>query len=466
MSYTGLMVCDNKLRIGNINNCKNQITIKRDSHMIRGYILPHPPIAVPEVGDGREKEIQETLNAFDEVAKDIAEYAPETIVLISPHSIYLRDGFYIAAGMGAHGDLAQFRAPKVSMDVAYDSELGAELTELCDEYHIPYLYSKEGADTLDHGAVVPLYFINKRYDDYSLLRVSPSLLLDETLYDMGYLIERAAAHLGRKVAIIASGDLSHKLLEDGPYGFIKEGPVFDKAVTDVMKSGRLEAFAEIDKEIAERSAQCGLNGFIMLAGALQDYKVTPKFLSYQGTFGVGYGICKFICSDWYAILAKQSLETFITKGERFSFSQNDVDFPDFMKNEKAGVFVCIKKNGQLRGCIGTILPCYENTFEEVCNLAISAGTKDPRFMPITEDELNELDYTVDVMMPPKSATKDMLDEKKYGVIVSSGNKRGLLLPNLDGVDSVDEQIAISMQKGGIKPGEPIELMRFLVERHS
>ena len=434
--------------------------------------MPHPPIAVPEVGGDEITKIEATEKAFDTAAEDIADYDPETIVVISPHNTMYRDAFYIAKNDGGTGDLKRFNAPEPHVYYPYDTELADEIVRLCDEYGIPVVYSEEDSDELDHGTTVPLYFVNRRIPPvggntaaYKIVRIAPSLQGDDVLYDMGYLIERAIAHTGRRAVIIASGDLSHKLKEDGPYGYIKEGPEFDKAVTDVMKSGNLEDFTLIDKKVNDRSANCGYPGFVMLAGALQDYKVTSDLLSYEGPFGVGYGICIFDCENWYVRLARMSLETYIRTGRRLEKHMMQ-QFPDFLRREKAGVFVCIKKHGQLRGCIGTILPYYDTTFEETCELAISAGTGDPRFEAVTASELDELVYTVDVMGQPESATRDMLDEKRYGVIVTKGNRRGLLLPDLEGVDSVEEQLAISCSKGGISPLEDYDIERFTVERHT
>ena len=437
---------------------------------MRAYILPHPPIAVPEVGGEEIHKIEATEEAFDKAAADIAEYDPETIVVISPHNIMYRDAFYIAKGSGGEGNLARFGAPKPDVYFPYDTELAEEIVGLCNEFDIPVVYSEEGAKDVDHGTFVPLYYVNREYgmpqtSPYKILRIAPSMLQDDVLYDMGYLIERAAAHIGRRAVIIASGDLSHKLKEDGPYGFIKEGPEFDRLVTDVMKSGKLDKFADIDKTVNDLSANCGYPGFVMLAGALQDYKITPDFLSYEGVFGVGYGICIFECENWYVRLAKKSLEKYVREGRQLE-PEDTEEFPDFFTREKAGVFVCIKKAGQLRGCIGTILPSYDNTLEETCALAISAGTNDPRFSPVSAEELSELDYTVDVMGTPTPAKVSELDERRYGVIVSAGRRRGLLLPNLEGVDSVQEQIDIASRKGGIAPGEDIRIEKFTVERHA
>ena len=133
--------------------------------------------------------------------------------------------------------------------------------------------------------------------------------------------------------------------------------------------------------------------------------------------------------------------------------------------EKAGVFVSIHKRGQLRGCIGTFQPTRPNVAEEIISNAISSATRDYRFSPVTPEELPELTYKVDILTKPELAkSKDELDPKKYGVLVEYGGKRGLLLPDLEGVDSIDQQIEIASAKGGILPDEPVKLYRFEVRR--
>jgi AmmeMemoRadiSam system protein A len=134
--------------------------------------------------------------------------------------------------------------------------------------------------------------------------------------------------------------------------------------------------------------------------------------------------------------------------------------------ERAGVFVSLKKHGQLRGCIGTFEPTRPNVAEEVIQNAISSATGDPRFSPVRPGELNELEYSVDVLTPPEPVDdKSGLDPHTYGVIVEAGRRRGLLLPDLEGVDSVDMQIDICRQKAGISPSEPVRLYRFQVRRY-
>ena len=230
--------------------------------------------------------------------------------------------------------------------------------------------------------------------------------------------------------------------------------------------------------------------------------VRAEKLSYEGPFGVGYGICAYEVTgrddarnfleryeaeerrsldarkkseDEYVRLARLAVENYVrTKGALrieggAAVSSNGVErmelSDDLLKN-RAGVFVSLKKDGMLRGCIGTIAPVRESIAQEIAHNAISAAAFDPRFSEVTEDELSSLVYSVDVLSSPeKISSKKALDVKRYGVIVTKGNRRGLLLPNLGTVNTVDEQIEIACKKGGIDKSENPELERFEVVRH-
>ena len=161
-------------------------------------------------------------------------------------------------------------------------------------------------------------------------------------------------------------------------------------------------------------------------------------------------------------LARKSIEAYVREGTKISL-------PDPLPPEmsaKAGVFVCVKKRGELRGCIGTYLPACDSIGAEIIMNAISAATRDPRFHPVQEEELGELTYSVDILScPEKVEDVSDLDAKRYGVIVLSGSRRGLLLPDLEGVDTPEQQLQIAKMKAGILPHEEIEIFRFEVKRY-
>ena len=454
------------------------------------YIVPHPPLIVPEVGRGQEQTIQKTIESYHTVARQIAGLKPETIVLISPHSVMYADYIHISPGNRAQGSLKQFGAPAVS-NVDYDTALVDELCRLCSAADFPAGTLGEKDSTLDHGTLVPLHFVNQYYTGYRLVRCSISGLPRQEHYRLGMIIAEAVEALGRDVVVIASGDLSHKLTEDGPYGFAAEGPELDKKLTNIMRSGSFGDFLELDSALCERGAECGLASFITMAGILDQKVVDTQFLSYEGPFGVGYAVCAYRVAgdnpdrdflnqdtakscrriqslrdneDAFVRLARNTLESYVTTGKLPLLPK---DLPDDLQVERAGVFVSIKKDRQLRGCIGTTEPTQPSLAEEIMHNAVSSGTRDPRFPPVREDELSSLIYNVDILSPAQPVSdKSMLDVLRYGVIVTSGRKRGLLLPNLEGVDSVDEQIHIACKKAGISRNESYTLERFEVVRHT
>ena len=161
-------------------------------------------------------------------------------------------------------------------------------------------------------------------------------------------------------------------------------------------------------------------------------------------------------------LAKKAVETYIKE-------RKIIDIPSTISDdlkEKSGVFVCIKKHGDLRGCIGTFSPTTDNIAEETVRNAIEAATRDPRFPPVSGEELSALEFSVDVLTNPVPAGNiKELDVKRFGIIVKSGGKRGLLLPDLEGVDTVEQQIAICRRKAGIGENDPVEIFKFEVRRY-
>jgi AmmeMemoRadiSam system protein A/AmmeMemoRadiSam system protein B len=458
--------------------------------LLGAFIVPHPPLIIPEIGKGEEKKVSDTINSYREAARRIAELKPDTIIVTSPHSIMYSDYFHISPGKSAKGDFRRFGAGNVSFCVNYDEEFVKALEAAAEREGLEAGTLGEKDASLDHGTMVPLYFINEFLTEYKLVRIGLSGLSLPDHYRLGSCITKTSEKLDRRIVFVASGDLSHKLKEDGPYGFAEEGVRFDKEVTEAMRQGNFLKFLEFSPDFCESAAECGLRSFIIMAGALTGKTVSSELLSYEGTFGVGYAVCEFKITgeeagrdfdkiftekqralarerqkteDAFVHLARISLETYVTTGK---FAKLPEDIPEELTTKKAGVFVSLKKHGSLRGCIGTIAPVTESIAKEILRNAVSSGTEDPRFPPVTEDELEELVYSVDVLAEPEPI-KYMtdLDVERYGVIVTSGRKRGLLLPNLEGVDTVEEQVAIAKKKAGIYDHEQISLERFEVVRH-
>ena len=459
--------------------------------VVGAIVVPHPPIILPEVGRGEEKKISATDAAYRKAAAFVAELEPETVVLLSPHSVMYADYFHISPGSSARGDMGQFRAPQVKIRVDYDSAFAEALAEAAAAEDFPAGTMGERNPELDHGTMIPLYYVNQAYTDYRLVRIGLSGLPLTDHYHLGCLIQRTAETLKRRTVIIGSGDLSHKLKKDGPYGLAKEGPEYDERVMDVLGRAAFDELLEFDERFCDRAAECGHRSFCIMAGALDGLAVEAERLSHEGTFGVGYGVCTYLVvgedasrrfldsrqerqreameekrrnEDAYVRLARATVNTWVQSRRRPTLPE---DLPPEMLNERAGVFVSLHKDGDLRGCIGTIQATKRNIAEEIVENGISASTRDPRFSPVRPEELDALEISVDVLgTPERIRSRDELDVKRYGVIVTKGFRRGLLLPNLDGVDTVDEQVSIALRKAGLSEREKdFEMERFEVVRH-
>ena len=458
--------------------------------IIKAFVVPHPPLIVPEVGRGDEEQIKKTTESYQRVAKEIAKIKPDTIIITSPHTEYYNDYYHISPGKNTYGSFANFGAPQVTFNEEYDEEFVNELNYYCQDINLPAGTLGEKHKELDHGTMVPLYFIEKEYKDFKLVRIGLSNYSYADHYKLGQIINTIINKLNRKAVFVASGDLSHKLQTYGPYGYIEEGPIYDNKIMETLEKSAFNELLEYDEEFVEKAAVCGHKSFIIMSGALDGYDVKVERLSHEDITGVGYGLCiftptikndnrKFLDkylekernniqekrskSDEYVQLAINTIYEYIKTGKVIEIPNTTSE--ELLENRR-GVFVSIHMFNQLRGCIGTIYPTCENVAEEIINNAISASTRDNRFTPIIEEELDYLDINVDVLQEPEEIdNKNQLDIKKYGVIVSSGYKKGLLLPDIPGIESIDQQIEIAKRKGNIQDNEDIKLQRFEVIRH-
>jgi len=460
------------------------------------YLMPHPPIIIPEIGKSEEKKIQKTINSMEIVAKDIKNNQPETIILITPHGYVFEDAVAITMFQELKGDMGNFGAKQIEFKFNNDLDLVRKIVEQSDKRNIPivlvenqlterYGFSKK----LDHGTLVPLYFVTKEHKNFNLVQISYGFLSFEELYEFGIALSEAIRNSDKKTVIIASGDLSHKLTPDSPNGYTPLGEIFDKKLLDLISNMQVKEIIGMDKDLIEQAAECGFRSLCILLGALDGYEVKSKVLSHEGPFGVGYGVCKFEIlkftglslieelnkqklkninmmrnkEDPYVKLARESLEYFIKNKRIMSVPEN---LPQELYHKKAGVFVTIHKNGKLRGCIGTILPQRKNIAEEIIRNAVSSGFEDPRFEPVENYELDDLVYSVDILTEPEPVKSlDELNPKEYGIIVQKGYRKGLLLPNLDGIETIYDQINIALKKAGINPDEDYNIEKFKVVRH-
>lgn len=455
------------------------------NHVKAGAMMPHPPIILPNIGKGEEKEIADIDKAMKEAADALLMTDPDTVVIISPHAPAYFDYMQVSCAPQMYGDMSQFRDPADSFVFEGDMALAEEINRLALQAGVPAGTLGEQDGSLDHGSLVPLYYLKDGMKECKLVRIGIGGPNSRLHYELGRIIARAAENLGRSIVVIGSGDLSHCQKAGTHYGFKPEGPAYDKEIMEIMGHGDFLELLELPEAKADAAMVCGQKPFAVLAGTMDGLRPLAKASGHSAAFGVGYGVCTYTDlvpdekrhflkeakkraqeayeskrsqEDAYVSLARDTINAYV--------SGRPLPEPAPLGN-KAGVFVSIHKDGKLRGCIGTTQAVTEDVSEEIMQNGISAATRDPRFPAIQPWELEDLDISVDVLQPAEPV-KDvsMLDPKKYGVIVTRGSCRGLLLPDLEGVDTVEEQLRIARQKAGISLDEKgVQLERFTVVRH-
>ena len=255
-----------------------------------GIMVPHPPLIIPEVGRGEERTIIKTIEAYREAAAFVAYSAPDTVVVISPHSTLYGDYFHISPGERASGSFARFGAPTVSLSVDYDEEFVRELEAAAANTGLAAGRLGERNRELDHATLVPLHFLAEACGGIKakVVRAALSGLSLAEHYRLGMLIKETSERLGRRTAVIASGDLSHRLKEDGPYGFNHSGPLYDERIMAVMGNGDFGELFNFSEGFCDSAGECGHRAFVIMAGCFDGTAVEAKRLSYEGPFGVGY----------------------------------------------------------------------------------------------------------------------------------------------------------------------------------
>ena len=441
-----------------------------------GYLSPHAPLLIPEVGREDTKRVQATRAAMEEMGRRVREAMPQTVVVISPHGTVFYDAVGIMTEKRLEGDFGSFGQKGIRL--TYHNDL--ELVEAIQRNMAADGLKSQGIDNrrarelgvpgaLDYGTLVPLYYLQ---GDFRLVSMSMGLLSYLELFRCGRAIRAAAREVGRRAAIIASGDLSHRLIEGAPAGYDPWGARFDKLLLEQIEAWDVGGILAMDPELVERAGECGLRPVTMLLGAMDGLDVRPSVVSYEGPFGVGYGVAvitpiglgksRLADEELPAMLARRAVVEYLTHGQVIDPPEV---LPSFMKG-RAGAFVTIKKGKHLRGCIGTIEGTKETIAEEIIANAIQAATEDPRFPSVGLEELDDLSFSVDILSPLEPVAElGKLDPKQYGILVRRGRRAGLLLPDIEGINTVDEQIRIAKQKAGIGPDEQVEVQRFRVDRY-
>lgn len=303
---------------------------------------------------------------------------------------------------------------------------------------------------------------------------------DGGLSELGEAIAAAARASHRRMAIVASGDMSHRLTPDAPCGFHPQAHQFDETFIRLIRDGDYHGIGNIDPELRELAAEDAVDSTLVAAAAV-DWRTTGhKVLNYEGPFGVGYGVAILFAENSNPAglqpapahatrhegvilpgLARQSA----TAALRGSSELPPAATGQYLSAQR-GVFVTLReRSGMLRGCAGTILPACANLVAETWRSARVAAFQDSRFSPVEADELPNLRFDVSVLHSmEKISSAEELDPAHYGVVVSTGDgRRGLLLPGIAEIKTGGQQLGLARQKGWIGPDEPVKLQRFQVD---
>lgn len=461
------------------------------------YILPHLQVLVPEIGQGKEERMAATLSSIKEVANNIAASEPETLVIITSHGDTFENYFHLSSLDGAVATLSDYGVENVSIKMTYDTELIKAIVEECKDAGIDAGQEGEDYDMVDHGTAVPLYYIDPvMKKEYKVVRVFISGFSLLTHYTYGKCIKAAINKLGRKVTVIASGDMAHRLKEDGPLGYSMDAATFDTALTAAMQNANFLGLFAFDDQVRQNAIECCLSAYSIMAGTLDGKMAKGKMLSYEDTFGVGCGVYSYDIMDAdsdevidsrqfdkilieqikeeldkndnsendYVRLAKKAVEYFVLYKK--IPTPEDINAPSFMLNKGATVFVTINVGKQNRGCMGSITPTKPNMAEEIIAAACDAASIDPRFIPIEIEELDTLSYQVDLLgeFEPIKALSS-INAAKHGLCITLGAKVGLVLPGIPGIKDGMAQLKMAQEKSGIKSGDAYNMYRFNVKRY-
>lgn len=248
-------------------------------------ICPHPPLLIPTIGKDNLNKIKETVNAMKKIEQELYAAKPDVILIISPHGEIIPDAFSINLNSVYQADFEEFGDFKTKMDYQSSPLLVLRLKERVENEFAMVLSS---SDKLDHGCGVPLFYLTKHLKNIEIIPLSYSLLDYEKHFQFGQLLKKELVKSDKRVAVIASGDMSHALTKGSPAGYSPKGEEFDKKFIDLLKRKDLRGILKLDHHLIEAAAECGLRSFLILLGIIEEYKYEVEVLSYEGPFGVGY----------------------------------------------------------------------------------------------------------------------------------------------------------------------------------
>jgi AMMECR1 domain-containing protein/aromatic ring-opening dioxygenase LigB subunit len=444
-------------------------------------LMPHAPVLVPGVGHERVAQVRSTMRAMRDLAAQLVASRPGTLVVISPHSPVGAGAFGFWRTDPLEGSFAMFGSDAERVTLPLDAAFNETLEQFAAARGLRASHVNNG--TLDHGAMVPLHYLCGAGWSGPAVVVGLGAASTDALTRLGEAMAATADALHRRVAILASGDMSHRLTFAAPCGYHAAGAQFDRLFIHLLTSGAAQEILRIDRELRDLAAEDVVASTDVALAATDCQGVGRRVLSYEGPFGVGYGVAVLYApasepaSDPAGHEVTAAPAAVRTAAELPRVARHSVvarleglarDPPPVIGDELTaarGVFVTLElaANDELRGCRGSPVPRGPNLAWSTWHHAREAAFQDGRFAPVVAAELPALRFSVSVLdvLEPVGSVAD-LDPGRYGILVSSpdGRRRGLLLPGIRGIDSVALQLRLARQKAGLTSAERVTVERF------
>jgi AmmeMemoRadiSam system protein A len=426
--------------------------------IVAGALVAHPPILLADVGGAQSQQVRATADALRELDGVLSTVEADLAIIISPHSPSSMTSLPVRRGAYAAGTLARFRAPHVEVKAQVDVVLADALIADGRRAGFSLIWAEE--TDLDHGVVVPLHSLPKTMANKRCIFMGVSGWPLQRFVDFGVWLHGRLRD--RFAILIASGDLSHRLTPDAPYGYRPEGPVFDRLVIAALRERDWKRIEEMNPDLIEEAGECGLRPLAILIGAARSAGLHSQVLSYEGPFGVGYPVVAFTATTAATIdldvqaLGRQAIDTYLRTRRVIEPPQPiplDLQAP-------SAAFVSLYKDGELRGCVGSVQPTEATAAHELIRYAVASAVRDPRFDPVRLDEVGALTIKVQLLEPPEATDISGLNPRTHGIIVRRGDRQALLLPGIAGIDTPEQQLQAACEKAGINRNAPLELERF------
>lgn len=436
-------------------------------------VLPHGTSLLPVEGP-LDPEATPLHAACRDLAQRLVAARPDLIVVIDPHGPTFTQAMGLCCAPVLRGDLAAAGRPDMALELPTDLQLAQILLGLSKEAGVPLTVpDRYVRQPLSHGVLVPWQFLTAAgLGPVAVTVVHPSGQSLARHFEFGQIIGYAAQRTGRRVAILASAELSHRHDE------IPEAAAFDQQVVEAFDGHHWVALVGQAPAALAAAEACGMGALAMLAGVFRPEAIAACPSTYAVTAGVGRLVGELAITRHpepvddaqrpardVATLAELALEAIYCHTAKQEFVRATGKLAETWGRRQAGVFVTLYRDGKIRNSLGAAFPLQANVCDEVVRTAVAVAFQDPAHPPIDAKELPRITLTVQVVLPPEPVARiEEVDPRLYGLIAYTGYRMGVLLPRVDGVETAEDQVRQVMAKAGVGAGEPLWLLRFPVER--